>query len=121
MCGSFNEEEELDYEEHLQDENSDQEEGEVISDESEDEQWEEDLEVNRCVKSGNLEKLKKILKRREEDCKKLEKEVQKEKNKKKQELEIRKVLEKNQQGQQNKEISPKITGNFQAIFTDRQP
>ena len=74
LCGSFNEDEELDYNDHL---NSEMEEGEVDSDSEESDG--EDNEIQDCIKSGNVDKLKRILKRREEDCKKLEKQVQKEK------------------------------------------
>ena len=74
LCGSFNEGEELDYEDHVNEEvnsESEQEEGEISSDTEESDSEEgEDEELKKCVKSGNLEKLKKILKCREEECKK---------------------------------------------------
>ena len=86
LCGSFNEEDEMDYE-SLQD--SDKEDGEI----SEQEESEgEDHEIEHCVKTGNLEKLKRILKNRENDCKVLEKEVKKERLKEQKSKEMRQVL-----------------------------
>ena len=67
LCGSFNEEDELEYRSLW---GSNCEDGEITEQESED----EDSKIEDCVKSGDLIRLKQILKRREEDCKQLQKE-----------------------------------------------
>ena len=81
LCGSFDEDEELDYKKHVRDENSEIEKGEVHtdSDKVESEEELEDEEVAQCICMRNLGKLKKILKKRENDCKQLKKEMEKEK------------------------------------------
>ena len=71
---------------------SEREEGEISGQEESDD--DEESEIELCVKTGNLEKLKKILKRREEDCKKLEKEMKKEKLKEQKSKEMKLVLSK---------------------------
>ena len=95
LCGSFNEED-LDYEDDLQEESeSEPEDGELQSDSlGEESAEEEDTEVNRCVKERNIERLKKILKKREDACKKLQKEVLKKKQKEKQDKEMQVLLSK---------------------------
>ena len=90
LCGSFEADEESNFKEDLK-EDSDTEEGEVSSD-SQEESEDEDPVLAQCVKERNIEKLKKILKKREEACKKLQKDLQKEKMKEKQEQEIRGIL-----------------------------
>ena len=66
LCGSFDKQEEINYKKHVneQEDSSGDEEGEVHSDEeASEEEDKEDEEVKKCIKTGNLEKLKKILKR----------------------------------------------------------
>ena len=96
LCGSFDEDEELDYEEHVRDENSEIEEGEVPTDSDEEESEEEleDEEVAQCIRSRNLDRLKKILKKRENDCKQLKKEMEKEKLREKQKHEMQELVSK---------------------------
>ena len=88
LCGSFNEEEEEAYESLHE---SDREDGEISEQEDSDV---EESEIDLCVKTGNLEKLKRILKKRENDCKQLEQEVKKEKQKEQWDKEMRAVLAK---------------------------
>ena len=77
LCGSFEINDELDYEDDLK-EDSETGEGEVSSDSENEESDEEDPVVSQCIKERNIDKLKKILKKREEACKKLQKDLQKE-------------------------------------------
>ena len=88
LCGSFNEEEENQFEKHIQEEDSEMEDGEVETEDSE-----EDEEVNECIQKGNLERLKHILKRRQNDCKTLKKEMAEERMKEKKQKEFNEVLE----------------------------
>ena len=80
LCGSFNEEEELDYDDYVQDSVSDVEEGELQLEDSDvsDRDLDMDAKLAQCMRSRNVEKLKKILKRRETNCKQLQKEMEKE-------------------------------------------
>ena len=96
LCGSFDEDEELDYEEHVRNENSEIEEREVHmdSDEAESEEELEDEEVAQCICTRNLDKLKKILKKRENDCKQLKKEMEKKKLHEKQECKMPELVSK---------------------------
>ena len=91
LCGSFDEEEQLVYDELMREQNS-MEDGEISGEETQSEE-ENDPEVEDCLKAGNLDKLKRILKKREEECKKLKKEMEKEKLKEKQNKEMKAVLE----------------------------
>ena len=94
LCGSFNEEEALDYREVVSDETEspEVEEGEINSEEEE-EQSDDELEIQMCVKSRNLEKLKRILQKKEVECKKLEKAMQREKQREKEDKEMKALLE----------------------------
>ena len=96
LCGSFDAGEQLDYED-LQEVSSDHEEGKVFKNDSEEELDSEDedqKEIEKCVHAGNMEKLRKILKRKEDDCKKLQKEMLKEKERKKKDKEMKQLLDK---------------------------
>ena len=90
LCGSFEEGEEFDYEDDLDE--SEAEEGE-ISHESEPESEDEDPAVTKCIRDHNIDKLKKILKKREEACKKLQKDLKKERLREKQDQEMRGILQ----------------------------
>ena len=87
LCGSFDEEDEQEYT-SLHD--SKREAGEISQEDNE----MDDSEIEHCVKSGNLDKLKRILKNREEDCKQLEKEVRRECLKEQKDKEMRQILSK---------------------------
>ena len=95
LCGQ-NSEEELDYEDDEQDSNTEgstQEDGQVES-ESGDASNLENIEIQWCVENRNLDKLKRILKRRENECKRLQKEKQKELQCEKEDREMKLVLQK---------------------------
>ena len=110
LCSSFNEEEELDYIEHLQE--SEREEEEVSNMEQSDD---EDSKIEHCVRTGNLGKLKQILKKREEDCKKFEKEVKCEKLKEQKDREMKQVLSKlTRVNQTRKELQQSLASSRQA-------
>ena len=83
----FSDEEQLDYEESETEEEI--EDGEITSDEQQ--SSEDDQEIKECMEEMNLEKLKRILKKRQEECCKLQSKVKKEKEK---DLKKRKEMEK---------------------------
>ena len=88
LCGSFNEEDKEEYESLR---GSGKEDGEIsVEEDSED----EDNEIQMCIRTGNLDKLKRILRKREEDCKTLEKEMKRERMKEQKEKEMKQVLSK---------------------------
>ena len=92
LCGSFNEEEELDYNEYVREENgSGLEDGEVTSG-SENEDSDEE-EIQQCIKDCDISKLKKLVKKREDDCRQLEREVLREWQKEKQKKEMSHLLD----------------------------
>ena len=68
LCGSFNEEDQHGLKEQLHDEEDSSTDGE-LSTESESDSEVEDSEIQRCLKNRDINKLKKILKKREDDCK----------------------------------------------------
>ena len=111
LCGSFDDDELREYENLMREEDS-MEDGEVATEESEDE---EDPEVVACMQSGNLDKLKKILKRREDECVKLKKEVEKTRLKEKQNKEMQAVLDKiNKVSKTRKSLQKSISASRQA-------
>ena len=111
LCRSFNEEEELEYDELMQQENSDLEEGEVsCKSDGEDEQ------IQACINSCNIEKLKRILKKKEEANKRLKKEMEREKMKEKEEKEIQALLGQiNKANKMQKELQRSIASSKASI------
>ena len=88
LCGSI-QGEELEYselEEELDEEELELEDGEMSGQES------EDPEVEECIAKQDLVRLRRILKRREEECKKLQKEVNYEKEKVQKDKEMKELL-----------------------------
>ena len=94
LCGSSigDEEEFQEFDQDLQEEESELEDGEVSSATGSDDA--EDPEIEKCVKNRNIKKLRAILKTREEDCKKLREEMCKEKEREKQDKEMESILAK---------------------------
>ena len=96
LCGSFTQEEELDYDEYLSQGES-EEDGEIVSSEQSEEEdeetsGEEDPEIQKCMKTGDINKLKAILKAKEDRCKKLRREVAREKQREKKDKEMQEIL-----------------------------
>ena len=113
LCGSFNVEDKHELQSLHE---SDREDGEIS--ENEDSEQEES-EVEFCIRTGNVEKLKKILRKREEDCRMLEKEVKKEQLKERQNKEMKQVLAKlSKVNRTKKDLRRSLAGSRQSSPCD---
>ena len=94
LCGS---DFDTDQEEEDSGESEDREDGQISDSDSNLDEEDMNIEIQKCMKNGNLEKLKAMLKTREEENSKLRRDLAKEKEKEKREKEMKSVLKKLQQ------------------------
>ena len=95
LCGLFDEQEELDYEEHVTEQNSELEDGEISSEESDSENemdMEKNTMVKECIRKQDIDKLKELLRKKQEANQKLEKQIVKERQCEQKEKEMQEIL-----------------------------